>query len=258
MHRLRSATFRRVVSSVAVLLSSFSVQATEPSGPEALQRHVAVSFREAPVRLVYQAVLAGTGYDAVLQVDVDEPVSGDYTGSIKTVLNQINTELSLNIDFDDSIAHVRKAPLQATIPQPDVGSVPVPQRSVTPSPVALAQPLVTPQPSLIKKPVTSRSDQLVERLFVLQHANAADKQLADEAQTVIPGVVSQVRQIVSGSAESVIALPSMNALVIRDRASNMAQYEAFIRSIDKAFVGSPEAQLLNQSTLRNRVWRSVQ
>ncbi len=97
---------------------------------------------------------------------------------------------------------------------------------------------------------TKQVDKLVERMFVLKHAKAVDTQVNDAQQTLTPGVATQLKLLVeklgvanftyigapsvnaSQSVLSIVALPTMNAVVVKDLESRMALYQDLIESLD--------------------------
>ena len=241
-----------------------SAGSIEHSTPQAFSQHIVVSFRKAPVHVVYKAVLADSGFDAVIDPNVVALVSGDYAGSISDVIQEISHQLSLNVEINDSLVH-----LDAAMPENAVGGIADPLTSIVSKSSSVAsatRPLVRRLPT---------ADLIVERLFVLEHAYAVDTRLGDSENTVIPGVVSQLKKIVDGLGlkdlkperqttshspqmqASVTALPSMNAVVVKDRESHMALYQDLISSIDLAFAASGRAQSVKNAATRDRFWTQV-
>ena len=146
------------------------------------------------------------------------------------------------------------------------------------------EPAVIEEAPKKKKPVVAvskakpKNDEFVDRLFLLKNVSAADKTLGDARRTVIPGAVSRLKDMISSmgledlhrdssgraatdESVSIIALASLNAIRIRDRASNMALYRDLIESIDSSLVTTPRKSLGEQfgenRDSSDQLWREV-
>ncbi len=229
-----------------------------PVSAQPMDEAITVSFKGAPVAVVFNALLANS--DKVISVDpnIDQSLTGDFSGSVNDVLTQITDALSL----------------QAVVTQSRVSvgpkSPPIKTRNI----VATIEPVspAKPAPASIKQVTT---DRIVERLFVLDNAYVEDKPLGDAQQTVIPGVATRLKQLAaslglneiqyqSGGATnnttsaSVVTLPSMNAILIKDHESKMGIYRDLIDSIDTSFVSTDDASLEEDSHVSGRAWIAVQ
>jgi len=101
---------------------------------------------------------------------------------------------------------------------------------------------------------------VLERVFVLKNAIAIDTRLNNINRSVVPGVLTQLNRIIdklgvanltyAGTSavkspefsRSVIALPSMNAIVVKDLASRMPLYVDLIESLDVSSISTNSVQ----------------
>lgn len=250
---------------------------------QTLEKHVTVSFRTAPVSVFMSALFANSGLGFKIEDGVDVTVSGDYTGTIEDVLERVSASLSLSVEYDQSTVRISNNPIEVApaknttikltptlVPAPD--SAPEPQ--TTELVLSLLEDKAIPRKNL-QTPTQRIGDEFVERLFLLKNVAVADKVLSDSLQTVIPGAVSQLKRLMSnlgvqdfeyrGAAArsepegsvSIVALASMNAIMVRDRASRMALYRDLIDSIDSSAIAASSKFSKKKDDAPKPMWSAV-
>jgi len=214
----------------ALLLSPAVFAKEQGAVSKALLEPVTMSVRHAPAAVFFKALLSNSSLTVTLDQAITQTFTGDYDGTIDSILKGVSKTHSLYFVFDDSMLHVStQAP--AVIAASN-GNTRLPVRGKKQN----SSPLFT--------------DPIVERLFLLSHSNAADTALNDAANTVIPGAASQLKALVdhlglpslrfrgedpstsTDRSPTIAALSSMNAIMVQDRQSNMALYRDLIDSLD--------------------------
>jgi len=197
---------------------SHSLELDDAATNHALKDNVSIAVHEAPAAVFFAALFANTPLEVTVDSDVTQSISGNFSGSILDVLTTVSNSLSLTHSVHERRIRVKtsdfSAPVQTTIA------------------------------------ARQRRDPVVERLFLLQHARASDQSLDWATDVVIPGVASRLNGLAKAMnleahtwtnidskldnnvAMTFTPLPSMNAVVVRDRESRMPLYQDLIESLD--------------------------
>jgi len=221
------------------------------------RQHITVSFRSAPISVVMSTMLANsgvnTGLDIQIEEGVDVMVSGDYTGTFEEVLERVSNSFSLNVELDQSKVRISDHLSEVSLHK-IAATQPTPTASETATATPKSTPINTAEPQTKTRQL--KHDKFVEQLFHLKNVSVADSTLNDSQRTVIPGAVSQLKQLIqnlgvqefqyqgaaaqpeANESVSIVAMASINAVKVRDRSSKMALYRDLIESIDASLVSA--------------------
>jgi len=267
------------------LLSSLSTLVSAPAGAETdssvtkpeLAQSIEITAREAPLDVFIQALFANTEIDVEINDSVEGVVSGKYEGSISNVLNKLSSEFGFVSQSEDGVVKVF---YQSEKPKPSTQSknqsiVALAEHAVSDSQKVPGNSLGKKQPTQINRVNATNVDRVVERVFVLKNAIAVDTRPLNASYPMIPGVVTQLKQLVKKlgvssftyvdapiprtiePADSVVALPSMNAIIVKDLASRMALYEDLIHSLDITSNASSEIAVGRTARKNSNKWSVV-
>jgi len=242
-----------------------------------ISQSIEISAHAAPLSVFIQAVFANTELEIELSESLEGIVTGNYAGSIASVLETLSSEFDVATHIEEGIVSVY--PLSsAPLTQAQLGietKTKTKTARTTRSIGALiestnstlrnsnentAKKNQSPPAAVAVAQTSVEADKVLERVFVLKNAIAIDTQPSNANLSVVPGVLTQLNRIieklgvsnltyvgrpVTETAEfkrSVIALPSMNAIVVKDLASRMPLYVDLIESLDVSSISTNSVQ----------------
>jgi len=278
------------------LLSSPTYAQSSAAANEVSQS-VEISAHAAPLSVFIQAVFANTDLEVELSDSLEGTVTGNYAGSITKVLEALSAEFNITAQLEEGIVNVfpkssvpKTHTLRPTLIQLDpeekvvrttrsISALvePVNSKSQNPNENQARRNQSPPAAAVATTPVAI--DEVLERLFVLKNALAVDTRSNNTNRSVVPGVLTQLNRIIDKlgianltyvgrfAAEapefnrSVIALPSMNAIVVKDLASRMPLYKDLIESLDVSTISTSRAPEFSSDTPARKAtskWSIVQ
>lgn len=232
-----------------------------------LASHISMAVSDASIEIFFTALLGNTSLSLAVEGDFPDTVSGEYEGSIDSVLQALSKSHDLKVVVTEDSVVVKPLSLaepaivSAVTNSPNIESISVasqraPNKGLSGNTsVAVATAKDINDSSNTKKTgLKFASDPVVERVFTLKYAFAQDTQTDHSGQSIIPGVASELRRLLEqlgandlhpsaqtaqdsmASSTNIMAIPAVNAIVVTDFESRMPLYADLIESIDSAYV----------------------
>jgi type II secretory pathway component GspD/PulD (secretin) len=229
-------SIRRIAFVLAIFLSLYSLivhaeYRSKIDVADELATPISIVVSDASIEIFLTALLGNTSLSLAVEGDFLETVSGEYEGSIDSVLQAVSNSHDLKVVVAENFVVVK--PLNFA--EPAIVST------------------VTTSPSIESFSVASH-DPVVERVFTLKYAFAQDTRSEHAGQSIIPGVASELRRLLEqlgvndlhpssqkaqdnmASSTNIMAIPAVNAIVVTDFESRMDLYADLIESIDSAYM----------------------
>ncbi len=244
---------------------------------EALASPVTLVVSRAPVKIFLTALFGNTALSLEVHGEYANTVSGEYVGTVNSVLQTVSTSHDFRVEVVDGLVVVQPKATANPITDPaETESVDSSQHAVlslpntiedshnsSTAPTQISR-VVNNDTTLSKTASEFELDPVVERVFTLQYASVQDTHSEKTGQPIIPGVASELRRLVEQlgiealhpsshnkprdrvTSQNIMAIPAVNAIVVTDYESRMALYADLIESIDSAYVMANRAKANQQ------------